>query len=108
MNPEVDAYVRRADKWPAEMADLRPILLSGGLTEEIKWGKPCYSYEGKNIVILHEMKAFLRVSLSTPPAEEGSGLPLVGLRAVHELLDVDILLGERNRDAMGGELVVDL
>ena len=59
MNPEVDAYIRRSEKWPEEMTDLRPILLSCGLTEEIKWGKPCYSHEGRNIVILQEMKEFL-------------------------------------------------
>lgn len=41
------------------MTDLRPILLSCGLTEEIKWGKPCYSHEGTNIVILQEMNGFL-------------------------------------------------
>jgi uncharacterized protein YdeI (YjbR/CyaY-like superfamily) len=59
VNPEVDAYIRRSEKWPDEMTDLRQILLSGGLTEEIKWRKPCYSYEGRNIVILQEMKEFL-------------------------------------------------
>ena len=41
------------------MRTLRPILLSCGLTEEMKWGKPCFSHEGKNIVILQEMKGFL-------------------------------------------------
>ena len=41
------------------MAVLRPILLERGLTEEIKWGKPCDGHEGRNIVILQEMKAFL-------------------------------------------------
>ena len=45
--------------WPEEIAGLRPILLGCGLTEEIKWRKPCYSHEGRNIVILQEMKAFL-------------------------------------------------
>ena len=59
MNPRVDAYLRRSEKWPEEMTDLRPILLGCGLTEEIKWGKPCYSHEGRNIVILQEMKEFL-------------------------------------------------
>lgn len=59
MNPEIDTYIRRSDKWPDEMAALRPILLSCGLIEEIKWGKPCYSYEGGNIAILQEMKGFL-------------------------------------------------
>jgi uncharacterized protein YdeI (YjbR/CyaY-like superfamily) len=59
LNPEVDAYIRRSEKWPEEMTGLRPILLSCGLTEEIKWGKPCYSHEGSNIVIIQEMKDFL-------------------------------------------------
>lgn len=59
MNPEVDAYIRRSRKWPEEMALLRPILLDAGLIETIKWGKPCYSHEGRNIAILQEMKGFL-------------------------------------------------
>ncbi len=59
MNPKVDAYIARSEKWPAEMAVLRPILLDAGLTEAIKWGKPCYSHDGKNIAILQEMNDFL-------------------------------------------------
>lgn len=59
MNPKVDAYISRSEKWPEEMSDLRSILLGCGLTEDIKWGKPCYSHEGRNIVILQEMKEFL-------------------------------------------------
>ncbi len=59
MNPDVDAYIKRSDKWPAEMTALREILLGSALTEDIKWGKPCFSHEGDNIVILQEMKDFL-------------------------------------------------
>ena len=59
MNPNVDAYIARSNQWPEEMAALRPILRGSGLTEEIKWGKPCYAHEGKNIVIMQEMKDFL-------------------------------------------------
>ncbi len=59
MNPEVDAYVERSDKWPDEMTALRPTLLSCGLTEEIKWGKPCYGHGRKNIAIVQEMNGFL-------------------------------------------------
>lgn len=59
MNPEVDAYIRRSEQWPEEMTELRPTLLRCGLTEEIKWGKPCYGHEGRNIVIFQEMKDFL-------------------------------------------------
>lgn len=59
MNPAVDAYIERSDQWPDEMRALRPILLDAGLTEEIKWAKPCYGHDGKNIAIMQEMQGFL-------------------------------------------------
>jgi uncharacterized protein YdeI (YjbR/CyaY-like superfamily) len=59
MNPKVDAYLQRSTKWPAELHRLRPVLLECGLTEELKWGKPCYSHGGKNIAIVQEMNDFL-------------------------------------------------
>ena len=58
-DPKVDAYLERSTLWPAEAAKVRGALLKAGLTEEIKWGKPCYSYDGKNIAIIQEMKSFL-------------------------------------------------
>lgn len=60
-NPDVDAYVERSDRWPLEIAALRPILTGCDLVEEIKWAKPCYSHQGRNILILQEMKDFLAV-----------------------------------------------
>ena len=59
VNPKVDAYINRSEKWPQEMSDLRPILLGCGLTESVKWGKPCYSHGGANIVIVQEMNDHL-------------------------------------------------
>ena len=59
MNAKVDAYIDRSTKWPEVMTRLRPILAGCGLTEEIKWGKPCFSQDGHNIVIFLEMKEFL-------------------------------------------------
>lgn len=56
---KVDAYLERSQQWPEVISALRPILLAAGLTEEIKWGKPCYTHGDKNIVILQEMKEFL-------------------------------------------------
>lgn len=55
----IDADTVRSERWPAEVAELRPILLDAGLDEEIKWGKPCFTHDGKNIAILQEMKHFL-------------------------------------------------
>jgi uncharacterized protein YdeI (YjbR/CyaY-like superfamily) len=59
MNAKVDAYIQRSKKWPAEMSALRTIVLKAGLTEDIKWGKPCYSHAGNNIAIMQEMNDFL-------------------------------------------------
>lgn len=59
MNPDVDAYIAKSDQWSDVIAALRPILLESGLREEIKWAKPCYSHDGKNIAIVQEMKDFL-------------------------------------------------
>jgi len=58
-NPEIDRYIGRSQQWPDEMAALRPILLGSGLTEQLKWAKPCYCHGGKNIAIMQEMKEFL-------------------------------------------------
>ncbi|MFM9940521.1 MAG: YdeI/OmpD-associated family protein [Hyphomicrobiaceae bacterium] len=59
MNARVDAYIKRSKKWPVEVTALRSILLKAGLSEDIKWGKPCYSHNGQNIVIVQEMNDFL-------------------------------------------------
>ena len=59
MNPKVDAYIQASKRWPAEITALRPVLLSTGLTEEFKWRAPCYSHDGKNIVIVQDMRNFL-------------------------------------------------
>lgn len=57
--PDVDAYIADSDQWPDEMAELRSVLLNGGLTESIKWGKPCYGHDGRNVAIMQEMNDFL-------------------------------------------------
>jgi uncharacterized protein YdeI (YjbR/CyaY-like superfamily) len=59
VDPKVDAYIGRSAKWPDEMTELRPILLDRGLDESIKWGKPCFSHQGRNIAIMQEMNDFL-------------------------------------------------
>lgn len=59
VDEEVDAYIEASTRWPAEMRALRPILLDAGLTEAIKWGKPCYTHDSRNIAIVQEMNDFL-------------------------------------------------
>jgi uncharacterized protein YdeI (YjbR/CyaY-like superfamily) len=55
-NSRVDAYLSRAKTWQGEMQKLRSILLDSGLDEELKWGKPCFSFEGKNVAIIQPFK----------------------------------------------------
>jgi uncharacterized protein YdeI (YjbR/CyaY-like superfamily) len=58
MNPKIDSFLNRADKWREEMEKLRMILLDCQLTEELKWGQPCYTFQEKNIVIIHGFKEY--------------------------------------------------
>lgn len=58
MNPKVDWYFTKAKKWQEEQKQMRAIALDCGLTEELKWGCPCYTYEKKNIVLIHAFKEY--------------------------------------------------
>ena len=58
MNRKVDGYLRKAKKWQKEMQKLRRISLGCGLTEELKWGKPSYTFQKSNIVIIQGFKEF--------------------------------------------------
>jgi uncharacterized protein YdeI (YjbR/CyaY-like superfamily) len=58
MNPKVDVHLSRAKKWQEEMEKLRMILLDCQLTEELKWGKPCYTFQKSNIVIIQGFREF--------------------------------------------------
>ena len=58
MNPEVDEFISNAGRWQKEFEKLRAIALDCGLTEELKWGQPCYTYKNANIVLMHGFKEY--------------------------------------------------
>ena len=58
MNPKVDFFFNKAKKWQEEFEKLRMIILDCGLTEELKWGQPCYTLQDKNIVLMHGFKEY--------------------------------------------------
>jgi len=58
MNPKVDAYLSKTKKWQEEFEKLRRIILDCGLTEELKWGNPCYTFQKSNIVLIHGFKEY--------------------------------------------------
>ncbi|HTL16839.1 MAG TPA: YdeI family protein [Patescibacteria group bacterium] len=57
-NPKVDFFFRKAKQWRAEFEKLRTIALDCGLAEELKWGKPCYTFQDSNVVLIHGFKAY--------------------------------------------------
>ena len=57
-NPKVDFYFIKAKRWQDELEQLRMIVLDCGLTEELKWGVPCYTFQKSNIVLIHVFKEY--------------------------------------------------
>lgn len=62
MKPTVDELIAKSKKWQPELTELRRIVLESGLTEEVKWYQPCYSFEGANLIILGSFKEFCTLS----------------------------------------------
>ena len=58
MNPAVDWYFAKNKKWQTEIEMLRAFCLDCGLTEELKWGVPCYTLDGTNVVLIHVFKEY--------------------------------------------------
>ena len=61
MNPKVDWYFAKNEKWEKEIKKLRTIILDCGLNEELKWGCPCYTFNNSNIVLIHVFKEYCAV-----------------------------------------------
>ena len=61
MNPKVDFYFDKAEKWQEEFKRLRTVILDCELTEELKWGVPCYTFRKSNIVLIHGFKEYCAI-----------------------------------------------
>lgn len=61
MNPRVDVFLKKTTVWCDEYKVLREIALASKLTEDLKWGQPCYTLNGKNIFLLHSFKEYIAV-----------------------------------------------
>ena len=102
IDPAVDAYFEGAERWRDELAKLRTILHDTPLTEELKWLQPCYTFEGKNVILIHALKnacalAFLKGALledahgllTKPGANTQSGR-WMKFSSVEEIADYEI------------------
>ena len=98
MNPKVDAYFSKLKQWQEELEQLRAIILDCGLTEELKWGSPCYTFQDKNIIILGGFKSNCVISflkgvllsdtdkLLVAPGENSQSARLIRFTSVKEIV----------------------
>ena len=61
MNPKVDFFFEKPSQWRKEYLLLRSIILDCGLIEELKWGVPCYTFRGSNVVLIHGFKEYCAI-----------------------------------------------
>lgn len=100
MNTAVDTFMQSAKQWKVELELLRSILLDCGLTEEYKWKQPCYSFKGKNIIIIGGFKecafiSFLKgallqdeMGLLSKPGENSQSTRMIKFATAEEIVDL--------------------
>jgi uncharacterized protein YdeI (YjbR/CyaY-like superfamily) len=104
LNPKVDVFLRETKNWREEMDKLRMTILDCQLTEELKWGLPCYTYEKKNIVIIQGFKEYCAVmffkgsllkdvnGILTKPGESTQAGRQIRFTNVHEIIEKEPIL----------------
>jgi len=114
-NPKVDAFLRDAKKWPKEIAKLRTILLGCPLTEELKWGKPCYTFQEANVVVILPLKEYCTLlfckgallkdahGLLTRPSENTQAARQLRLTSLQEIVEKETVLKAYIQQAIAAE-----
>lgn len=126
LNPKIDLYLLegcgrcplggtsqcKVHAWPNELKELRKIALDSGLTEELKWGVPCYTYEKKNIAIVSAFKEYCSLSffkgallrdakrILTKPGENSQSARLVRVTSVGEVMRLGPILKDYIHEAI--------
>jgi|SRR5580658_10351877 uncharacterized protein YdeI (YjbR/CyaY-like superfamily) len=111
-NPKVEAFFANANRWREEMKKLRAILLDSELQEEFKWGGPCYTFQGKNVIIINELKescafAFFKGALLkdvhgvlTRPGQHTQSTRWIKFASVREIAEMKSVLRAYIREAI--------
>jgi uncharacterized protein YdeI (YjbR/CyaY-like superfamily) len=114
-NPKVDDFIANAKKWRAELKKLRDLLRDSELTEEFKWHQPCYTFEGKNVVVLGEFKdgcalAFFKGALLkdvhgvlSAPGQHSQSTRWIKFTSVREIAEMRSVLKAYVREAIEAE-----
>jgi uncharacterized protein YdeI (YjbR/CyaY-like superfamily) len=111
-NPKVDAFIANAKRWQEELRKLRAILLDSELTEELKWSQPCYTFQGKNVIVISELKescafAFFKGALLkdvhgvlTRPGQHSQSTRWIKFTSVREIAEMKSVLKAYIREAI--------
>jgi uncharacterized protein YdeI (YjbR/CyaY-like superfamily) len=111
-NSNVDAFIANAKNWRQELKQLRPILLDSELTEDFKWSQPCYTFQGKNVVVLGLLKdscafAFFKGALLkdvhgvlTRPGQHSQSTRWIKFTSVREIAELKSILKAYIREAI--------
>ena len=114
-NPKVDAHLNKEKKWQPEMAKLRSIILDCQLTEDFKWAKPCYTFQGGNIAVLCRLKeccalGFLKGALLKDPkgilqkpGEHSQSMRWMKFTSVDEIAKLEPTVKAYLREAIAAE-----
>jgi uncharacterized protein YdeI (YjbR/CyaY-like superfamily) len=112
MNLKVDGYLRKAKKWQEELKALRRITLDCQLNEEVKWRHPCYTFQGKNIVLISGFKEYCALlfvkgallkdakGILVAPGENTQSGRLIRFTNVREIVDMEPTLNAYIREAI--------
>lgn len=126
MNTDVDLYLVngcgrcslggtlacKVNTWREELQELRRIVLDSGLTEELKWSVPCYTFQGNNVVVVAAFRDYCAISffkgallkdvegILEKPGEHTQGVRLIRFTDVGDILDMEPLLGAYIREAV--------
>ena len=104
MNPKVDVYLSKGKKWQKELKKLRMIILDCQLTEEFKWGIPCYTFQKKNIVVISGLKEYCALGffkgallndakgILIKPGENTQAVRLIRFTNVREIVEMETIL----------------
>ena len=111
-NPQFEKYFAKPQQWQAEFNALRRILLDCQLTEELKWRQPCYTFDGRNIVILSGFKAFCALGffqgslmpdpqgLLVSPGENSRAAKMLRFTSLAEITSRETLIADYVRAAI--------
>jgi uncharacterized protein YdeI (YjbR/CyaY-like superfamily) len=114
-NPKVDFYFSKAKTWREELAALRDMILDCELTEELKWGQPCYTFEKSNIVLIHVFKEYCAIlffkgallkdarGILVQQTENVQAARQIRFTHVREIEDMEAVLKRYIREAMDVE-----